>query len=195
MCRKLWRRGALQAIHASARSHCHSMGQQASSRLAPCSVSAAATPPKPLALAFPSLVVASTCGAGRCIGQIVGTEFAKCLVGLAKAMLANLSSSVAKQTMAGQSIFACAALHASFCFMVGDGFVLKQPKKNVPIRHADKLHQARTSASNWDAKLEIAQERALLFLRGAAVGVCRSDFNQHSKAAHASVIMSVFPGL
>ena len=124
----------------------------------------------------------------------MGTEFAKCLVGLAKAMLANLSSSVAKQTMAGQSIFACAALHASFCFMVGDGFVLKQPKKNVPFRHADKLHQARTSASNWDAKLEIAQERALLFLRAEAVGVCRTDFDQQFQAAHAKLLMAVFYG-
>ena len=90
--------------------------------------------------------------------------------------------------------FASAALHASFCFMVGDGFVLKQPKKNVPFRHADKLHQARTSASNWDAKLEIAQERALLFLRAEAVGVCRTDFDQQFQAAHAKLLMAVFYG-
>ena len=125
----------------------------------------------------------------------LGTEFAKCLVDLAKVMLANLSSSVAKQTIAGQSIFACAALHAGLCFLSGDGFVLNKPTRCIPFRHVVALLEAKTSASNWDAKLEKAQERALLFLRGATVGVCRSDFDQQIKAAHARVIMSVFMGL
>ena len=123
----------------------------------------------------------------------LGTEFAKCLVDLTKVMLANLSSCVAKQTISGQSIFACAALHVGLCFLSGDGFVLNNPRC-IPFRHVVALLEAKTSASNWDAKLEITQERALLFLRGAAVGVCRSDFDQQFRAAHARVIMSVFHG-
>ena len=202
-----WREGALQPTHAmthaSERSHCPSMSQQTSSLLVPSSVSShgegarvdlstgwqaalqpaqclavvAARPSKPLAIVFPSSVVAHTCGAGRCIGQIVGTEFAKCLVGLAKAMLASMSSSVAKQTIAGQSIFACAALHAGWCFLHGDGFVLNRPTGCMPLPQVVALSQARPTRSNWDAKVEIAQQRALLFLRAAAVACLSQRFH------------------
>ena len=220
--RPRWRQGVLQPTHAlthaSERSHCASMVQQKSSVLVPRSVSShgegarvdlstgcqaalqaaqclavvAARPSKPLAIVFPSPAVAHTCGAGRCIGQIVGTEFAKCLVGLATAMLASMSSSVAKQTIAGQSIFACAALHVGWCFLHGDGSVLNEPTGCMPSPQVVALSEARPTRSNWDAKVEIAQQRALLFLRTAALGVCRSDFDQQFKVAHARLLMSVF---
>ena len=101
---------------------------------------------------------------------------------------------MAKQTIAGQSNFACAALHAGWCFLHGDGFVLNRPTGCMPLPQVVALSQARPTRSNWDAKVEIAQQRALLFLRAAAVGVCRSDFDQQFKAAHARLLMSVFHG-
>ena len=64
----------------------------------------------------------------------------------------------------------------------------------MPLPQVVALSQARPTRSNWDAKVEIAQQRALLFLRAAAVGVCRSDFDQQFKAAHARLLMSVFHG-
>ena len=52
------------------------------------------------------------------------------------------------------------------------------------------LNDALFEDSADQASLQAAQdELAFLFLRGAAVGVCRSDFDQQFKAAHARVIM------
>ena len=51
-------------------------------------------------------------------------------------------------------------------------------------------HDKEASGSVDQASLQAAQdELAFLFLRGAAVGVCRSDFDQQFKAAHARVTM------